>query len=457
MNGEAPVVIVGAGPAGVRAAQTLVSHGVRPVVVDEGLRAGGQIYRQRPAPLAVDARKVYGFEAARATRVHEAFEALQANIDYRPQTLVWGVDGRVLNLLHQPSQRMSALQASEIILATGATDRVLPVPGWTLPGVFSLGGAQVALKFQSTLIGQHVVFVGTGPLLYLVAWQYLRAGAHVVAVLDTTPRATAARALPALWSHPLLLAKGLHYMARLRLSGVPLRAGVHRVRIQGDARAAGVHWRENGTERSLDCDAVGLGHGLRSESQLADLLGCQFAYSPIDRAFVPATDSAGRTSVSGIYAAGDGALIRGADAAEAAGERAALTLLADRGVAVDTARAARIDHRLNRLTRFRSAMEQAFPVPEAWTKEAPDELVVCRCENITAAELRSTALASGATELNRLKALCRVGMGRCQGRMCAAAAAELLADAHGLPLHGVGRLRAQMPLKPLPVAAEGDA
>lgn len=457
MSADAPVVIVGAGPAGVRAAQTLVAHGLRPVVVDEGLRAGGQIYRQRPSPLAADARTLYGFEAARATRLHQAFDALQGQIDYRPQTLVWGVEGQTFNLLHQPSQRTSALSASEVILATGATDRVLPVPGWTLPGVFSLGGAQVALKFQSTLIGQHVVFMGTGPLLYLVAWQYRRAGAHVVAMLDTTPRAAAARALPALSAHPALLAKGLYYMAQLRVSGVRLRSGIRGARIEGDDRVARVHWREGDAEKAVECDAVGLGHGLRSESQLADLLGCAFAYSKLDRALVPIADAAGRTSVAGVYVAGDGAAIRGADAAEAAGERAALALLADRSVAIDAARVAQLDQLLKRLTRFRAAIEQAFPVPDGWAKEAPDDLVVCRCEHVTAGELRSTARVSGATELNRLKALCRVGMGRCQGRMCGAAAAELLADAQGAPLRSVGRLRAQVPLKPVPVAVEGDA
>jgi bacterioferritin-associated ferredoxin len=162
-------------------------------------------------------------------------------------------------------------------------------------------------------------------------------------------------------------------------------------------------------------------------------------------------DAAGRSSVRGVYLAGDGAGIMGADAAEWAGERAALALLADNGVAVDVARAAELERKLGKLAGFREGLERAFPVPRDWAAHAPDELVVCRCENITAGTLRQTVAAAGADEMNRLKALSRVGMGRCQGRMCGAAAAEILAQATGLPLQQVGRLRGQAPIKPIPI------
>ncbi|MES2533303.1 MAG: FAD-dependent oxidoreductase [Pseudomonadota bacterium] len=447
-------VIVGAGPAGVRAAQTLVAHGARPVLIDEAARAGGQIYRRPPAHFKRSPAVLYGTEAARATAVHAAFDSLRAQIDYRPDSLVWNVQDARLDVLHAPSQTTRTVPYAQLIVATGATDRVLPVPGWTLPGVYTLGGAQVALKFQGCAIGERVVFMGSGPLLYLVAYQYAKAGAQVAAVLDTARLADQVAAMPAMLTQPTVFAKGVYYVAWLRAHGVALHSGVTPLRIEGDARVRGVVFAQGGRECTLACDAVGFGHALRSETQLADLLGCDFAYAPMQRAHLPVRDARGRSSVRGVYLAGDGAGIMGADAAEWAGELAALTLLADAGIALDasrTARAAALEARLDRLMVFRRGLERAFPFPTGWAAQAPDDLVVCRCENVTAGTLRETVRATGADELNRLKALTRVGMGRCQGRMCGVAAAEILAHASGRPIDAVGRLRGQAPIKPIPI------
>lgn len=451
MTASLQPAIVGAGPAGIRAAQTLAKHGLRPVLIDEAARAGGQIYRRPPAHFSRAPEMLYGSEAARATAVHAAIDDLQDRIDYRPDSLVWNVQDAKLDVLHGPTQTTRTVPYGQLIVATGATDRVLPVPGWTLPGVYTLGGAQVALKFQGCAIGSRVVLAGTGPLLYLVAYQYAKAGVDVAAVLDTARFGDQVAAVPAMLRQPAVFLKGVHYVAWLRAHGVPLRRGVRLLRMAGDERVRAVVWSEAGRERTLDCDAVGFGYALRSETQLADLLGCRFAFAPLHRAHLPERDAAGRSSVPGVYLAGDGAGIMGADAAEWAGELAALTLLADHGMAIDTQRAGMLQHRLARLTGFREGLERAFPFPSDWAAQAPDELVVCRCENVTAGELRRSVADSGADEMNRLKALTRVGMGRCQGRMCGVAAAEILAHATGQPVQQVGRFRGQAPIKPIPI------
>ncbi|WP_035642577.1 NAD(P)/FAD-dependent oxidoreductase, partial [Bradyrhizobium sp. ORS 375] len=425
MAERASPLIVGAGPAGMRAAITLVGAGLRPVVIDEGHACGGQIYRQ---PLSSDGRDAdarYGSEAAKASRLHRDFAALGTEVDYRPDALLWNLrDGAADVLRDGVSQRVSY---DGLILATGATDRVLPIPGWTLPGVFTLGGAQIALKAQGCAIGKRVVFAGSGPLLYLVAWQYMKAGVEVAAVLDAAPRSAKLNLLRALPLAPEIVLRGLRMAAELILCGTRVQSGVSRLRIEGEGRVTRIVYQSSGREHAIVCDGVGYGLNLRSETQAADLAGCAFRFDPRDRAHLPLRDGSGRSSIAGVYIAGDGARIAGADAAEAAGERAALALLEDRSLPHDAARATALERTLATIDRLREALEAAFPFPSHWADDIADETLLCRCEEISAGEARRAIGDFAITEINRLKAVTRVGMGRCQGRMCGAAAAELLA------------------------------
>ncbi|WP_242167447.1 MULTISPECIES: FAD-dependent oxidoreductase [unclassified Pseudomonas] len=442
-----PIVIVGAGPAGISAARTLLDHGIKPCLVDESLRGGGQIYRRQPANFQRSAKQLYGFEASKAEAVHRTLDELAPLIDYRPQTLVWNAEDGRLDMLNDG--RAESLEYAQIIVATGATDRILPVPGWTLPGVYSLGAAQIALKYQGCAIGERVAFCGSGPLLYLVAYQYAKAGAKVVAVLDSAPFSAQCRALPALLGQPVTLAKGVYYRAWLTAHGVPVHQGATLTQIDGEQRVKGIRWGEH----VLDCDAVAFAHALRSETQLADLLGCEFAWNSLNRAWLPQRDSAGRSSINDVYLAGDGAGIMGADAAQMAGERAALAVLADAGIAIDQRRAAVLEQQLASIQRFRHGLETAFPFPENWAAQAPDALILCRCEEVSVGDVRAV-VDEGHWEINRVKAHCRVGMGRCQGRMCGLAAAEIVAERSGREVENVGRLRGQAPIKPLPFGVE---
>ncbi|QGA49383.1 NAD(P)/FAD-dependent oxidoreductase [Pseudomonas brassicacearum] len=446
-----PIAIIGAGPAGIRAAQTLVAHGLYPVLLDEAARGGGQIYRRQPANFKRSPGKLYGFEAHKANAIHQTLDALREQLDYRPDTLVWNAEAGLLDTLHEG--RADRLEYASVIVATGATDRVLPVPGWTLPGVYSLGAAQIALKFQGCAIGERVVFAGSGPLLYLVAYQYARAGANVVAVLDSSPFSAQVRALPGLLAQPATLAKGLYYRAWLTAHGIAVHQGASLSRLDGARRVQSLKWRNARGEHTLDCDAVAFAHGLRSETQLADLLGCDFTWNALNRAWLPQRDLAGRSSVPGIYLAGDGAGIMGADAAEMAGERAALALLEDSGYLIDPQRCTQLEQSLERIGHFRQGLERAFAFPEEWAAAAADNLMICRCEEVSAGDIRQV-VGEGHWEINRVKAHCRVGMGRCQGRMCGAAAAEIIARESGRTVSSIGRLRAQAPIKPMPFGLE---
>ncbi len=373
---------------------------------------------------------------------------MRGSIDYRPETLVWNISRQAgaqdedrIDLLTSGSH--SQLPYRHLVLATGATDRVLPFKGWTKPGVYTLGAAQTALKAQGCTVGERIVFMGSGPLLYLVAWQYHHAGARVAAVLDTAPFSAKFHLAHLALHAPRIVALGTYYGLRLKLGGVPIRYGIRPEEVLGDSHVEGLLYRARGNSHAVECDALAYGFALRPETQLADLAGCNFHFEERDRAWLPAADTHGRTSRAGIYVAGDGAGIAGADAAEIRGQLAAIALVRDLGLAFDDRLERRLLTKLSAIYRERLILEKAFPFPLDWFETIAPDVTLCRCEEIALGEAQEIIANGGATEINRLKALSRVGMGRCQGRMCTPAAAELLLSMRGKcpPTRGVSGRR----------------
>ncbi len=449
-QGQGPrVVVVGAGPAGIRAAETLVAGGLTPIVIDEGERAGGQIYRRPPRGFTRPPEVLYGSEAAKAVALHEAFDAMAAasRLVHHSRSSVIAIAGERLQIIGESGARW--MSYDRLILATGAMDRVMPVPGWENAGVYGLGAMQIALKAQGAALGRRIVLAGSGPLLTLLAEQLLKAGGQVAAVLDTASMRRQWRGFPGLSARPFFALRGL--MMRRRLAGL-YHAGVRLERIEADERGpVAVLWCDQaGRNRRTACDAVGLGWHLRAETRLADLAGCDFAYDQTWRQWLPQADAMGRAG-RGVYLAGDGLRILGADGAEIAGRLAAAACLQDLGLqAPDMATDRR---RLARFGRFARGVAAAFPWPAETAAGLPDETVVCRCEGVTAGELRKT-VDFGGGEVNRAKSLGRAGMGRCQGRYCELAAAEIVAGSAGHACAAAaGRLRGQAPARPAPIAA----
>ncbi len=454
---EPRIVIIGAGPAGVRCAEELVAAGLRPTVIDEGRRDGGQIYRRQPDGFKRSYPALYGTEAARAQSLHATFDALRPKIDYRAQTLAWNLWERELHVVHQDVT--ARLPFDALVICSGATDRLMPLKGWDYAGTYSIGAAQIALKSQACAIGSEVVFLGTGPLLYLAAMQYMKAGVKVAAVLDTSSRWRQLAALPKMAVRPALLRNGVQFLLALRRAGVPLLTGVSPVEISGTAQD-GVNGIEvldaSGATHRFACNAVAMGYHLRPETQLADLARCDFRFDEETRQWFPEADMDGRSSVAGIYLAGDGVRILGADGAENAGRLAAFSVLADLGRPVPAERQQQLRRAQQGMETFRRGLVQAFPWPYKQAAALPDDAIVCRCEGISAGELRRVVCELGANESNRAKAFSRVGMGRCQGRYCGQAGAEVIAAAAGVALKQVGRLRGQAPVKPLSISTREE-
>jgi NADPH-dependent 2,4-dienoyl-CoA reductase/sulfur reductase-like enzyme len=454
---QARVIIIGAGPSGVRCAEALVAAGLHPTVIDENRRDGGQIYRRQPDNFTRPYAKLYGTVAASAQALHESFDALRGKIDYLPETLAWNISEGKVHVVSD--QRSRALPYDALVICSGATDRLMPVKGWHYAGTYSLGASQIALKAQACAIGSQVVFMGTGPLLYLVASQYVKAGANVAAVLDTSPLMRRVAALPKLLARPGVLFEGMKLVLALKRAGVPVLTGITPVEITGSDEngVLGVTVRDAGGKvRSFECDAVAMGYHLRPETQLADLARCAFRFDQETRQWLPELGEDGRSSVPGVYLAGDGVRVLGADGAEIGGRLAALAVLKDFQLKVDDDQLQQLRAAQASMDRFRRGLVQAFPWPAQQAAQLPDEAIVCRCEVVTAGELRRTVCEMGAREANRAKAFSRVGMGRCQGRYCGNAGAEVIAHAAGVPVELVGRLRGQAPVKPLPIAVRKE-
>jgi NADPH-dependent 2,4-dienoyl-CoA reductase/sulfur reductase-like enzyme len=464
------VLIVGAGPAGLRAAELLVDHGVRPILVDEAPRIGGQIYRLPPNVAGFDrtARQLYGASASKAHAAFRSFDRIRNKLDYRPSSLVFDLIDNRAEIFGDDGVQQVDFDA--LILATGAMDRILPFEGWSMPGIYSLGGAQIALKHQGCAIGQSVVFAGTGPLLFLAAYQYAKAGAHIAAVINSGPRLGPLSQIAKLAAMPEVMAQGMKHLAWLRRHKIRVLHGYRPLRAHATAAATGTSTgsdtpdvkhlsmvefiSDRGDRLEVDCDAAAFGYGLKAETQLADLAGAVFGFDTDNRQWLPLTDNYGRAQDRpGLYLAGDGAGILGADAAELRGRLAAAAVLSDFGGSFGSFDPNAALRRLQKWQKFHLALDLAFPFPHEAAAEIADEVVLCRCEQVTAGELRGVTGLLGARDLNRAKAYCRLGMGRCQGRLCATAAAEIMAAQLGLSVDSVGRLRCQPPVKPVPISA----
>jgi octopine oxidase subunit A len=452
---DTDVVIIGAGPAGMAAALELSALGTPVTVLDEQHAPGGQIYR------AVDAvaqdrpgtARLLGADYLHGRTLTSAIPT--AAIDYRPGATVWQVEGDG-SVGFTESGRARIKRARFILVATGALERPVPVPGWTLPGVMTAGAAQVALKTADLVPDGPVVLAGAGPLLLLVAGQLADAGAPIAAVLETTRLAdylAAAPFLPQALMAPEYLKKGLAMRARLRRAGVPVLSGVTSFSVDGDTAARAVTYIRRGRENRIEADLVLLHVGVVPNTQITRQAGCAHDWYPAQRYWKPRTDAWGRTTVETLFIAGDGAAIDGARAAECSGRLAALEIAhalgrltkAARDAAARPARRTYAHH-----TAPRRLLDALTRPPQSVISPIRDDVLVCRCEEVTLGAMRE-AIAVGCLGPNQLKSYARPGMGPCQGRMCGLTVAEVIAAQRGVEVSEVGYFRIRPPIKPLTI------
>jgi len=457
------LLVVGGGPAGISAAVTAARAGLRVLLADERPTLGGQIFKQ-PGP---------GFTVTDpgAMDRHFRFGASVVNsvtgtgVEVALRTAVVAVEGKQVVLVPD-GQAARTVTAERMVLAPGAHDRPVVFPGWTLPGVITAGGLQTLAKTQRVLPGRRMLFAGSGPVALAFPAQLAKYGATVVAALEAGPPpgpVDIARLAGAAWGNVDLLRDAALYRATLLRHRVPLRYRRMVVRAEGDGRMERVvhaqvdaDWRVvPGTEEVVTVDILGLGYGFVPSLELMRLVGCSFDHDENLGGHVVRRDEWQRTTVDGVYGAGDGAGVEGSYVAIDEGRIAGLAAALDagritHGSALKLAAPAR--RRLARRRALTAATKRLYRVGHGIYDMSTPDTVVCRCENVRSRDIADAVETTA--DINVVKAFTRAGMGPCQGRNCQRHIAAMIAARHGIA--DVPLATARMPVRPVPISAMAD-
>ncbi len=458
------LAVIGAGPAGMEAAIAASEAGVKTVIIDGLPREGGQYYR-KPSPAFTSSRKTV--VEKEGDLLAERLSGTQAVKIFN--ALTWGSfkeekgEGWLVGLYGPDAPKW--VHARTLVLANGAYDTPVAFPGWTLPGVITSGAALILVKSQGVAPGQRALVTGSGPLLLSSAAHLIEAGVEVAGVCEN------ARLFPKgiLYAPTMLgqsrrLQEGMQYMSLLLRKKVPYRTGWSILEVHGkehveEAVIAKLDSKGiplSGSHRTERVDTVVCGFGLTPNTGLARMIGCKMEYQPKMGGWVPLRDSMLQTSQPGVYMAGDGAGICGAENARWEGRLAgtAVALLTghlsnqEAGKIIE-----RVSPELARQRRFGRLLGELFAPNPGWISLAGDETLLCRCEEVNLAEVKA-AVADGARTLGEVKMVTRAGMGDCQGRMCERSVAGAIIQAclaTGATSDSVGMYSIRPPLHPLPM------
>jgi len=443
------LVVIGAGPAGMAVAQTAARHGVEVAVIDEQADAGGQIYRNVDAsPLAdID---LLGKDYVFGRQLVQEFK--HAPVDFFANTAVWYLDADgEIGVIEDGVHRR--IRAQRIVIACGAQERPMPFPGWDKAGVMTAGAGQILMKSAAMVPSEATVLAGSGPLLLLLAWQYLRAGVKIRALIDTTQSASrwpAMRHFPKAIAASDYLFKGLKLVTAIRRAGVPWFRQASNLYAEGDERLRALSFDCQGKSQRIETSLLLLHQGVIPSLQIAAAAGCEASWNDVQQCWQPVVDDWGQSSADKIFVAGDAAGIGGARAAWLGGQLAGLQIACQLGEIEPAQR----DQLALSVRNARARHLAIRPFLDAWYRVADsslvpqDETLACRCEEVSVGEIRALA-AMGCSGPNQAKAFTRCGMGPCQGRFCGTTMEQIFARETALHPQQIGRFNSRPPLTPV--------
>ncbi len=454
------LIVVGAGPGGIAAAVEAARAGATVTILDENPKPGGRIYGQFNDGFKLLNPKFLGPDYEKGKTLLAELDAFGEKIEYRQDAVVFGLFENRILAFHQEGQG-HRLAYKKLIVASGAYDRPVPFPGWTLPGVLTAGGAQTLVKMQRVLPGKNILFAGTGPLQLVVANQVLDGGGKVEAILEVGEINNWLKLLKGFSRNWGLLTDGLHYMRGIRKAGVPVMRRHIILEARGDCQVEEAvvaevdkDWRAiEKTRRTLKVDTICIGYGLVPSAELTRLAGCEHKYEPYLGGWVPVRNQDMQTSVAGVFAVGDGAGVAGSSMAMVEGRIAGIAITHSLGLISSQQAMKRKKPYLSsikKIQRLRDALDR-ISVPRPGLFElANDDTIICRCEELTLREIKN-AISKGTIEMNELKRMTRMGMGRCQGRMCAPAVQEIIARQTKIPAAEIAYLTQRPPIQLVPI------
>ncbi len=447
MNDTYDLIVIGAGPAGAEAALAAASTGMTVVLIDEGPAPGGQVWRAPRTALAKD--KPTETDRARGDDLRARLAA--SSVDMLPRAQVWDVRAGFSVSCISP-QGARVLSAARLVLATGATERIFPFEGWTMPGVFGLAAATVLIKSEGALPGRDIVVAGQGPLLIAVAAKALALGLRPRAIIDRAGYGDWARALIGFANVPSMALQGARWMAQIRLAGIPMHRHCEVIKSSGGDGLSGVTIRSltTGATTEIAADTLYIGNGLAPGDDIHRLLGLAQQPDRLRGGYKTLCDADRRSSLGGLYVAGDGAGIHGALPSAVQGRLAGLAAALDHGAlgaARHDAEARPLRRKLARYIRFADASCRLMQFPVTALDGVTEATIICRCEDVTAGDIQH-AMEDKARDMNQLKHFTRLGMGPCQGKMCSMNAACLLRRQADLP-PGDLRLTPRAPIRPI--------
>ena len=458
------LAVIGAGPAGMKAAITAAQDGVSTVVIDSFFQAGGQYFMQAPIE----------YKPLGQTQTEKTGKELIQRFSSSPltifkSTLTWGIfkeenEENWLVALYGDSET-NFIRSKNIILATGAYDTPIAFPGWTLPGVITCGAALILLKSHRIAPGTRAIVTGTGPLLLSVSAHLLEAGVNVLAICESNhilPKGIGHA--PTMLSHMHRLKEGAKYMSVILRNKAPYKTGWSINRAEGNDHVEKVcisKVDKNGepvlaSQVELQVDLVVSGYSLTPNTGLARMIGCELVYQAEKGGWVPNRNEKMQSSIPGIFIVGDGAGIGGAENAEIEGQIAGNEIALKTGhISIQTAqeRYHELQPGLRNQKRFGKLYSDLFTPQPGLISLADDDTILCRCEEVTLGEVKK-AVAMGAKTIGEVKMITRSGMGNCQGRMCEHSITSAIVNALSTELatfKTVGFNSIRPPLHPLPV------
>lgn len=458
-NKKYDIVIVGSGFAGIASANMLTGTGLSILMIDENFHVGGQLLRKIPNELGKNKK----YKPDYVKKIGNKFinNLKGDDIEILNNTSVIGIYDNNEILVEVEKKSVASVHYEVILFTTGARERYLPFKGWTLPGVFSAGMSQVLMKSSGILPSKDVVVGGSGLFLFSAAYEFLKNGARVRSVLESTGVVDKIKMLPVLLHNFSKIMEGARYLGKIGTSGVPIRFNTKIIEARGNGSLEEIVISKTdsngkfitGKEKIIKIGGFAYSYGFVPNIELPNLAGCKISFIKELGGWVVDVNENMETSISGVFCAGEVTGVGGALKSVNEGETASISILErfDKKSSLQGKKGQMIKARKHHLN-FAKYFNTLYGIRDEEISEIPDETIICRCEDVKMVDIRE-AVSNGFISPGALKTSVRAGMGNCQGRTCGPIIYDLLGSVSGIEGKNFSLFSNRPPVKPVKISS----